>query len=317
MKKRQKQKELTTADFFAGIGGFRMGFEKAGYRTVYANDFDTNSCKTYRENFGEIDEKDIQEIDIHAIPNFDVLLGGFPCQPFSMAGKRQGLDDPRGKLIYTVLNILNEKYPKAFVLENVKPLLNFKGGEVFKKIKLDLENTGDGYNVTAKVLNSANFGLPQKRERLYIVGIQKSFGEFKMPESLNIELPSVSSVLEKGVPEKYYLTEKSYRGLLSHKERHKKNGNGFGCKILSPDEPANTLVSGNMGRERNLIKDIPTSKNRWGIRKLTERECARLQGFPDDFIIPVAMTQAYKQFGNAVSVPVAQEIAKGLKKHLA
>ncbi len=316
MKKKRKKKLLYTADFFAGIGGFRMGFDKAGYKTAYANDIDSGCCKTYKANFGEIEEKDIESIDIDSLPHFNVLLAGFPCQPFSIAGKRKGVEDHRGKLVYAISKILNKKYPDAFVLENVKPLLTLNKGKIFKEIYSELEKCGKGYNITFKILNSINFGLPQKRERLYIVGVKKRFGQFNIPEKTNIQPPPIKALLEKNVPEKYYLTERYYLGLLQHKQRHAKNGNGFGCKILDLDGPANTLVAGNMGRERNLIKDKPNQKNKWGIRKLTERECARIQGFSDDFVIPVSTTQACAQFGNAVSVPVVEKIARNLKKHI-
>ncbi|MCH7883364.1 DNA cytosine methyltransferase [Patescibacteria group bacterium] len=312
-----KTKKLKVIDLFAGIGGMRMGFEQAGFDIVYSNDIDKYACQTYRANFGEIDERDIKQVLPEELPDFDVLAGGFPCQPFSMIGKRDGLDDPRGHLFYEVVRILNTKKPKAFFLENVKHLLKHNGGETYSLIKAKLENSGDGYIITEKVLDSKDFGVPQHRERIYIVGLQKSSQEFIFPGNTDVLTgKKVRDILEKKVDEKYYLSETYYRGLLKHKKRHFSKGSGFGCTVLNLDEVSNTIVSGNMGRERNLIKDVPVKKNRWGIRKLTERECARLQGFPDDFIIPVSTTQAYKQFGNAVSVPVIEEIAGVLKQVL-
>jgi len=294
-----------------------MGFEQAGYEIVYSNDIDKRSCETYRANFGEIDERDIREVKAGELPNFDVLLGGFPCQPFSMIGKRDGLDDPRGQLFNEIVRILDVKKPKAFVLENVKNLVNHNRGETFKYIKGALEKAGGGYSISFEIINSKNFGIPQKRERTYIIGIKNGLASFVFPQKGKYaRTKKLGDVLESGVAEKYYLTEKYYKGLLNHKKRHNEKGSGFGCAVLDPDGISNTLVCGNMGRERNLIKDVPAQKNHRGIRRLTPRECARLQGFPDSFKVPVSDTQAYKQFGNAVSVPVAKEIALALKDYL-
>lgn len=311
-----KTKKLKAIDLFAGIGGMRLGFERAGFDIVYSNDIDKYACQTYRANFNEIDERDIKEVLPEELPSFDVLLGGFPCQPFSMIGKRDGLDDPRGHLFYEVVKILNAKKPRVFFLENVRHLLKHNNGETYALIKNELENAGDGYNISEQILDSKDFGVPQHRERIYIVGLQKPLQGFVFPDKRKDLDVKVKDILEKKIDEKYYLSETYYKGLLNHKRRHSSKGSGFGCTVLDPDGVSNTIVSGNMGRERNLIKDVPVKKNRWGIRKLTERECARLQGFPDDFIIPVSTTQAYKQFGNAVSVPVIYNIALKLKEFL-
>jgi len=304
-------------DLFAGVGGMRLGFEAAGFEIVYSNDIDKYACHTYRENFGEIDERDICSVKDEDLPIFDILLGGFPCQPFSIIGKRDGLNDPRGKLFEQIVRILNHKKPTAFVLENVKHLIRHQGGNTFKHIKKELESAGDGYNVFYDILDSRNFGVPQHRERIYIVGVKNPKKEFIFPQKGKyVRTKSLEDILEKNVAEKYYLSEKYYSGLLKHKVRHHDKGSGFGCTVLDLSGVANTLVSGNMGRERNLIKDKPCKKNRWGVRRLTERECARLQGFPKSFRIPVSITQAYKQFGNAVTVPVIKAIAQELKKYL-
>lgn len=310
-----KNKKLKAIDLFAGIGGMRLGFQQAGFEIVYSNDVDKYACVTYRKNFGEIDERDIRQVDPLTVPEFDILLGGFPCQPFSMIGKRDGLSDPRGQLFNEVVKFLNIRKPKAFVLENVRHLLKHNKGETYALIKSELEKAGGGYKVVEKILDSKDFGVPQHRERIYIVGTQNNSSHFEFPE-LRQELGDnkLKNILEKTVPEKYYLSQKYYSGLLAHKKRHANKGSGFGCEILNPEGVSNTLVCGSMGRERNLIKDKPVQKIKWGIRKLTERECARLQGFPDWFEIPVSTTQAYKQFGNSVSVPVIREIAKALKK---
>lgn len=312
-----KKKKITAIDLFAGIGGMRLGFEQAGYEIVYSNDIDKHSCETYRANFGEIDERDIREVKAEKLPNFDILLGGFPCQPFSMIGKRDGLADPRGQLFNEIVRILNTKKPMAFVLENVKNLIRHNRGETFNHIKNELEKAGGGYSIFYEVLNSKNFGVPQKRERTYIVGLKETSTAFTFPQKRKyVHTKTLRDILEEEVPERYYLTEKYYKGLLNHKKRHNEKGSGFGCAVIDLDGVSNTLVSGNMGRERNLIKDKPCKKNRWGIRRLTERECARLQGFPDSFKIPVSTTQAYKQFGNAVSVPVIRTVAEELKNYL-
>lgn len=314
---KRTSKKLKAIDLFAGIGGMRLGFEQAGFEIVYSNDIDPQACHTYRNNFGEIEEKDIKLVNVKSLPKFDVLLAGFPCQPFSMIGKRDGLKDPRGQLFNEVVRFLDERKPRAFVLENVRNLLKHNKGETYKFIKSSLENSGDGYTVFESVLSSKDFGLPQKRQRVYIVGIKRPHKIFSFPEkSLKPGKKSVREILEKNIPEKYYLSQKYYEGLLVHKKRHEAKGSGFGCQVLDPNGISNTLVCGNMGRERNLIKDKPVSVNKWGVRKLTERECARLQGFPDWFKIPVSTTQAYKQFGNAVSVPVAEGVARKLKRYL-
>lgn len=295
----------------------RLGFEKAGFEIVYSNDVDVYACQTYRANFGDIDERDIREVDIESVPEFDVLLAGFPCQPFSMIGKRDGLDDPRGQLFNEVIRFLDARQPRAFVLENVKNLLKHHKGETYRFIKSSLEDAGDGYTVFESVLDSQNFGIPQHRERVYIVGVKNPHKEFPFPShALNEVRSTVGAILESKVADKYYLSQKYYEGLLAHKERHAAKGSGFGCEVLNSGGVSNTIVCGNMGRERNLIQDRPISVNKWGVRKLTERECARLQGFPDSFKIPVSSTQAYKQFGNAVSVPVAKEMARKLKLFL-
>ena len=312
MAENKSKKILTVADLFAGIGGFRLGFNGKGCHVVYANDIDKYCGQTYEANFGKINCQDIREIDLDSVPNFDVLLAGFPCQPFSLAGKRNGTKDKRGKLFFHVVKILNAKFPKAFVLENVKHLLHQNKGEIFKDFLKSLE--WSGYKVFYKVLNSKDFGVPQHRERLYIVGFKNPSAEFSFPIGKKHDI--LKNILEKNVDEHYYLSEKYYRGLIAHKKRHSGSGSGFGFEIANPRGIARTLVSGNMGRERNLIKDRPNGKNRWGIRKLTIRECARLQGFPDSFKFSVTMTQAYKQLGNAVTIPVVKSLAREVLKTL-
>lgn len=314
---KKSEKKLRAIDLFAGIGGMRLGFEQLGFDIVYSNDIDSYACQTYRANFGEIDERDIRLVDPKSLPEFDVLLAGFPCQPFSMIGKRDGLKDPRGQLFNEVIKFLDARKPQAFVLENVKNLLKHDKGETYKFIKSALESAGGGYTVYESILDTKNFGVPQHRERVYVVGIKNPHEEFKFPKkSIRPGKTRVKEILDKKVPDKYYLSQKYYSGLIAHKKRHAEKGSGFGCELLDLKGVTNTIVCGNMGRERNLIQDRPVTINKWGVRKLTERECARLQGFPDSFKIPVSSTQAYKQFGNAVSVPVAKEMARKLKAYL-
>lgn len=300
----------TVADFFAGIGGLGLGFKKAGFRIIYANDIDPYCCETYRENIGDIDCSDVRALDVNRLPDFDVMLAGFPCQPFSMAGKRRGLRDDRGQLFFQAVKILNAKRPQVFVLENVKHLMVHEGGAVLERIIKNLHWLG--YTTHLKVLNSKDFGVPQNRERLFIIG----FLNGNLPFRLNRRrrFTPLADILETDVDEFFYLSSRYYRGLINHKKRHQKKGNGFGCHILDPQGIANTLVAGNMGRERNLIKDRPVRKNKAGIRRLTIRECARLQGFPDRFKFPVSNTRAYEQLGNAVTVQVAYAIAKAIKR---
>ena len=311
------RKNYRVIDLFAGIGGMRLGFTQAGYEVVYSNDNDANACATYRNNFGEIDERDIREVDPSVLPHFDILLAGFPCQPFSMIGKREGLNDPRGQLFNEVIRFLDARYPRAFVLENVKNLLKHDKGNTYTYIKSALQHAGGGYSVYETILDSKKFGVPQHRERTYIVGIKEPHKDFVFPieakDSVSVRL---KNILEKKVPDKYYLSQKYFDGLMAHKIRHYAKGSGFGCEILDPNGVSHTVVCGNMGRERNLIQDRAITINRQGIRKLTEREYARLQGFPDSFKLPVFQTHAYKQFGNAVTVPVAREVAVALKKYL-
>lgn len=311
---RQKYKAI---DLFAGIGGMRLGFQQAGFDIVYSNDVDRQACITYRSNFKTIDERDIRLVDAESVPDFDVLLAGFPCQPFSMIGKRDGLKDPRGQLFNEVVRFLDVREPRAFVLENVKNLLRHNKKETYKHIKSALEKAGGGYTVWEMVLDSQNFGVPQHRERVYIVGVKNPHKQFVFPQkSKTPGKEKVSQILDKRVDDKYYLSQKYYDGLMAHKERHAAKGSGFGCEILDLKGVSHTIVSGNMGRERNLIQDRPISIKKHGVRKLTERECARLQGFPDWFKFPVPSTQAYKQFGNAVTVPVARNVGNALKKYL-
>jgi len=307
-------------DLFAGIGGIRLGFEQTKrVQNVFAVEIDKYACETYKKNFGENPIGDIKKIDEKKLPDFDILLAGFPCQAFSIAGHRGGFEDTRGTLFFDVARIIKEKQPKAFLLENVKGLTNHNKGKTFETILNVLKNDL-GYTVHAKLLNSKDYDVPQNRDRIYIVGFKEKIDfEFPRPKKLT---KKIKDILEKEeVSSKYYLSNIYLETLKKHKTRHKEKGNGFGYRIVEHNGIANTLVVGGMGKERNLVFDdrltdftpktnIKGKINREYIRKMTPREWARLQGFPDDYKIPVSDTQAYKQFGNSVSVPVIAEIAK-------
>lgn len=316
-------KKLKAIDLFAGIGGIRKGFEDNGFEFLYSNDFDVHAAKTYKENFGEIDTTDIRNIDERKLPNFDVLLAGFPCQAFSIAGLKKGFADTRGTLFFELERILAAKKPRAFLLENVRALESHDKGRTLKTILAVLENKLK-YDVHYKIINAKDFGVPQNRPRIYIVGFRKKTN-FQFP--IGNSKTKLKQILEKSVDPKYYISQKYFEGLERHKQRHASRGNGFGYQVLNPNEVSNALVVGGMGRERNLVRDRPVLiwkegmdklqyKNIFGIRKLTIRECARLQGFDDKFVFPVANTHAYKQLGNSVAIPVIRAIAREMKKHL-
>jgi DNA (cytosine-5)-methyltransferase 1 len=312
-------------DLFAGIGGFRMALQNLGGKCVFTSEWDKDSQKTYKANFGEVPFGDItKESTKNYIPNgFDLLCAGFPCQAFSIAGKRGGFEDTRGTLFFDVAEIIKRKQPKAIFLENVKGLRNHNGGRTLETILNVLRNDLGYYVPEPQIVNAKDFGVPQNRERIYIVGFHKNLGisEFSYPEPTNNRVTFSDVKAEKVVPTKYYLSTQYLQTLISHKERHANKGNGFGYNIVADNEISNAVVCGGMGRERNLVLDhritdfVPTTKikgevNKLGIRKMTPREWARLQGFPDNYIIPVADASAYKQFGNSVAVPAIQATAE-------
>lgn len=319
---------FTAIDLFAGIGGIRLGLEQAGFDVIYSNDIDKYCRQTYDANFSsKLDCRDISSTPSKEIPSHNLLAAGFPCQPFSIAGHKRGFSDPRGHLFYEVARILRDKSPEAFLLENVGHLRNHNKGETLEAI-LRMLRDELGYTVQYKILNTKDYGLPQKRSRIYFVGFKKD-QSFSFPPPLEGIKCKVGDFLEtKKTDEHYFLSQKYYEGLSRHKERHRSKGQGFGFEVLDRNGISNALVAGNMGRERNLIQDIPrenfykegedkaVKRNSYGIRKLTVREYARLQGFPDNFSFPVSMTQAYKQIGNSVSVPVIRLIAQNIRKSL-
>lgn len=324
-----KKPKFTFIDLFAGIGGFRMAMQSLGGKCVFTSEWDKQAQKTYATNFGKIPFGDITKEETKSyIPNdFDVLCAGFPCQAFSIAGKRGGFEDTRGTLFFDVAEIIRRKKPKAIFLENVKGLINHQGGKTLSTILNVLRNDLGYFVPDPRVLNASDFGVPQNRERIFIVGFRNDLGikEFAYPKPSNKKVAFENVKETDVVSAKYYLSKQYLKTLREHRARHESKGNGFGYEIIPDDGISNAVVCGGMGRERNLIIDnrlkdftpvthIKGEINREGIRKMTPREWARLQGFPDEFIIPVADASAYKQFGNSVAVPVIKGVGEEIVK---
>ena len=324
-------------DLFAGIGGIRLGFEQAfgkDIETVFVSEWDEFAQKTYRANFRDDFEiaGDITKIDEKNIPDFDICLAGFPCQAFSLAGQRKGFEDnykgmSRGTLFFDVARICAEHKPEVIFCENVKGLTIHDKGRTFKIIVETLKEIG--YTVFYRVLNSRDFGVPQNRERIYIVAFRDDIApkDFVFPASTHSSKRIGDIIEEKPVSPRYYLSDCYLETLRRHKAHHEALGHGFGYEIRPLDGVAGAIVCGGMGRERNLIVDkrqtdltpvthIKGELNKEGIRKMTPREWARLQGFPDDFVLPLADVHLYKQFGNSVTVPVIKAIALKIKEVL-
>lgn len=330
-------KYFKSIDLFAGIGGIRRGFDNAfgdRIKTVFASEWDKYAVKTYKSNYSDSFEiaGDITKIKESQIPEFDICLAGFPCQAFSLAGKRQGFKDDykgmcRGTLFQEVVRICEYHKPKAIFCENVKGLVNHDKGRTLKVIKSAFKQIG--YSVYIEVLNSKDFGVPQNRERVYIVAFRNDIDckNFQFPIGKESKT-CIKNIMEKEtVSAKYYLSDVYLETLRKHKERHKSKGNGFGYEVRDLEAKAGAVVCGGMGRERNLIVDnrltdytpvthIKGRVNREGIRKMTPREWARLQGFPENFKLELADTHLYKQLGNSVTVNVIEAIAKEIKKVL-
>ncbi len=317
-------------DLFAGIGGFRLAFERLGGRCVFSSEINPHSHKTYAANFGDVPHGDICQITAAEIPHHDLLLGGFPCQAFSIAGRRGGFEDARGTLFFEIARILQEKRPRAFVLENVKGLTHHHGGRTLARM-LAILREELGYHVPEpQVLNARHFGLAQSRERIFLVGFAgaEPAARFVFPTG-NGQTAVFGDVREgAAVPARYYLSQTYLDTLRRHRARHESKGNGFGYEVIGEEQVANTLVLGGMGRERNLVHDprlqdtTPETRivgpiNEEMIRRMTPREWARLQGFPDSFTIPVSDTQAYRQFANAVPVPMVQAVGAAVLAALA
>lgn len=322
---------FTFIDLFAGIGGFRIALQNLGGKCIYTSEWDKQAKITYASNFGDVPFGDITSEESKSfIPdNFDVLCAGFPCQAFSIAGKRGGFEDTRGTLFFDVAEIIRRKQPSAIFLENVKGLRNHDKGKTLSTILNVLREDLGYYVPDPQILNAKDFGVPQNRERIFIVGFhpRTAVTDFTYPSPTDQTATFADIKEEQVVPTKFYLSTQYLQTLKNHKSRHESKGNGFGYQIIPDDGTANAVVCGGMGRERNLVYDdritdfVPTTKitgevNREGIRKMTPREWARLQGFPADFKIVVADASAYKQFGNSVAVPAIQATANEIIKKL-
>jgi len=333
-----RDSDFTFIDLFAGIGGIRMAFEEIGGRCVFTSEWDTYAQKTYRENFRDAHpiDGDITKIDAKDVPDHDVLLAGFPCQPFSIAGvsKKNALgrshgfaDETQGTLFFDVARIIDAKRPRAFLLENVKNLASHDRGRTFDVIMRTLREEL-GYHVETRIVDAAHF-VPQHRERILIAGFRESvnfdWNILKLPEKGSRKLRDILHRRDGSEPQlawdegrffdhaksrvnsKYTLTTHLWDYLQRYAEKHREKGNGFGFGLVGPDSVARTLSA-------RYYKDGSEILVRQGVkaspRRLTPRECARLMGFPDSFVIPVSDTRAYKQFGNSVVVPVMKEAAR-------
>lgn len=316
--------EFTFIDLFAGVGGFRIAMQNLGGKCVFSSEIDKYAKKTYEINFGEVPFGDITKINEKDIPEHDILCAGFPCQSFSIAGKRKGFEDEtRGTLFFDIARILKEKRPKAFFLENVKGLRNHDKGRTLKTILKTLRKDLDYFVPEPEIMNAKDFGVPQNRERIFIIGFRKdqNVTKFEYPKPMNNKKTFADIREETKVSVKYYLSDTYQNTLIRHKQRHANKGNGFGYQIIKDNECSNAIVVGGMGRERNIVIDCrltdfkpitkiqgEVNKDYW--RRMTPREWARLQGFPDNYKIKVSDAQAYKQFGNSVAIPAIQATAK-------
>ncbi|MCB9205186.1 MAG: DNA (cytosine-5-)-methyltransferase [Flavobacteriales bacterium] len=308
-------------DLFAGIGGFRLAFHNLGGKCVFSSEWNKYAQQTYHANFGEVPFGDITQIDAKEIPDHDILIAGFPCQPFSIAGvskkkslgRAHGFDDElQGNLFFDIKRILEEKRPKAFLLENVKNLVSHDKGNTFKVISKTLKRLG--YNIHCKVLDGKHF-VPQHRERILIIGFDRERyngdEKFEFPE-----LPSanhqIKDILQENINPKYTLSDGLWSYLQAYAAKHKAKGNGFGFGMTELDGISRTLSA----RYYKDGSEVLIPQKNQNPRKLTPRECARLQGFPDNFVIPVSDTQAYKQFGNSVVRPLMQFVGEALIEEL-
>ncbi|AVT56831.1 DNA (cytosine-5-)-methyltransferase [Pectobacterium quasiaquaticum] len=309
-----KNAKFKFIDLFAGIGGVRLGFQNAGGACVFSSEYDRGAQNTYKKNHGEYPFGDITRIDEKQIPDHDVLLAGFPCQPFSHAGvsarnaigKQHGfLCDTQGTLFFDVLRVIKEKKPKVVFLENVRNLETHDQGKTFDTIKRSIED--EGYVFSHKIIDSSSL-VPQRRVRCYMIGIREDIDvQFIFPEVSGEPVP-LHSVLQKKVDDIYTISDKLWHGHIARTKRNVERGTGFTAYLADLDKPSNTIVAryGKDGKEC-LIPQV--GKN---PRMLTPRECARLQGFPEEFEVPVSRTPAYKQFGNSVVVPVINILATKL-----
>lgn len=300
------QTQYRAIDLFAGIGGIRLGFQKAlgnQIKFVFASEIDKYARMTYESNFGDIPHGDITKIEPQDIPEFDFLLAGFPCQPFSHAGLKKGFDDIRGTLFFDIARIVEFHHPKVVFLENVKGFKNHDHGNTFAVVKGILQNLG--YKVFAEVLNAKDFGVPQNRERIYIVAfLDNNNFTFPIAPKQNIKL---GDILEKNIDKKYTISDRLWAGHQRRKLEHIEKGNGFGYSLFDENSKYTSTMSARYYKDGSEILIAQEDSN---PRKITPREAARLQGFPEDFSIVVSDNQAYRQFGNSVAVPVVRAVAE-------
>lgn len=314
----ERASRLRFIDLFCGIGGFRIGFERAGAQCVFSSDYDKFSQQTYATNFGERPHGDIHTIAVADIPSHDILCAGFPCQPFSIAGvskklslgRKHGFDDlKQGNLFFSIAEIIDFHRPVAFVLENVKNLKGHDHGRTFDIIHRTLTDAL-GYTVYHKIIDARSV-VPQHRERIFIVGF-RDWRDFEFPKFPN-EGPKLGSILEPKPDPKYALSDHLWKYLRDYADKHRAAGNGFGFGLVTEHDIARTLSA----RYFKDGSEILISQRNRNPRRLTPRECARLMGYPDSFVIPVSDTQAYRQFGNSVVVPVVEAIAREVMRALA
>tara|TARA_B100000989_G_scaffold12734_1_gene8658 strand:- start:1217 stop:2134 length:918 start_codon:yes stop_codon:yes gene_type:complete len=303
-------KKFKFIDLFAGVGGIRIPFEELGGKCVFSSEWDKFAQITYEANFGEVPHGDITKIKEEEIPSHDLLVGGFPCQAFSQAGLKKGFKDTRGTMFFEIARILDHHKPKAILLENVKGLRGHDKGKTFKTIITILHELGY-QTLEYKVLNAKEFGLPQNRERIFIVGFRE-YSFFQFPEPPMIET-KVGDILEDNVQEKYTISDKMWKSAKKRKERNRKKGYGFGYSLFNKDSEYTSTISARYYKDG---AEIWIDQNKKNPRKLTPNEARKLQGFPENFIIPVSDGQAYKQFGNAVPVNVVRAVAKEMVKYL-
>lgn len=304
-------------DLFAGIGGIRQAFQRHGGYNVYSSEWDKFAQTTYRINFGETPDGDITAVDENDIPDHDILLGGFPCQPFSQAGLHKGFEDARGTLFFDVARIIKAKRPKAFMLENVKQLKGHDKGNTIRVILSVLDEL-NYYVPDPQVLNAYHFGVPQNRERIIIVGFNRDYlpddyKEFKYPEGKIDDKVCVGDILESNVGDRFTISDKLWQGHQARKKMHESKGNGFGFCLFNKDSKYTSTISARYYKDGSEALIEQPGKN---PRMLTPRECARLQGFSDDFIIPVSNARSYKQFGNSVCIPVIEAVAEAMLEYL-
>lgn len=306
-------------DLFAGIGGFRLALQSLGGRCVFSSDWDRFARQTYAANFGDEPAGDIRQVGVESIPAHDILTAGFPCQPFSISGvsKKNSLGRPhgfadrtQGTLFFEIVRILDAHRPRAFILENVRNLRNHDRGRTFDTIERVLRDDL-GYDVHSRVLDARHV-VPQHRERIFIVGFREP-RPFDFPELETSRAPRLRDILEKKVSDKYTLSDKLWQYLQDYARKHQAAGNGFGFGLADLDGITRTLSARYYKDGSEILIPQRGGKN---PRRLTPRECARLMGYPDSFVIPVSDTQAYRQFGNSVAVPVVEAVGAAVLQAL-